>query len=176
MAIGDHAPSSATGRIFLTVRESLRSLIVFGLVTVSAATAGGQFTARGTNGWYEQLDKPFFNPPAWVFGPVWTVLYAAMALAAWLVWKRGGDRRDVQVSTALFSVQLLLNVGWSALFFGLRSPLAALIEIVVLFAAICAWYVSATRIEPRTRWLIAPYLAWVAFAGVLNASIWWMNR
>jgi benzodiazapine receptor len=158
------------------VRESLLSLIAFGLMTAGAAALGSVFTARGTDSWYETLDKPFFNPPSWVFSVVWTPLYLVMALAGWMVWRHGSKRRDVQVATALFGVQLALNVLWSALFFGLESPLAGLIEIVVLLGAIATWYVAATRVDARTRWLILPYLAWVGFATVLNASIWWLNR
>jgi translocator protein len=151
--------------------------VVFGLLTALVAFLGGLISSSTTDSdWYRELDKPSFNPPGWVFGPVWTALYAMMALAAGLVWRKGSQRRDVRFATVLFGVQLVLNWLWTFLFFGLRSPLSALFEIVALWLAIIAWHQSAARIDGRTRWLILPYVAWVSFAAVLNASIWWMNR
>jgi translocator protein len=168
--------SEASRGVLQSLRESIVSLVVFVVVTAGAAFVGSIFTARGTDTWYDSLEKPFFNPPSWVFSVVWTPLYLAMAVAAWLVWRHGSHRRDVQIATLLYGVQLTLNALWSALFFGMESPLAGLVEIVVLFAAITAWYVAATRVESRARWLILPYMAWVAFAILLNGSIWWLNR
>jgi translocator protein len=177
VTVATRPPDNGTAHATLhSIRESILSLVVFILITAGAATIGSVFTARGTDSWYDQLEKPFYNPPSWVFSVVWTPLYLAMAVAAWMVWRHGIQRRDVQIATALFGVQLALNVLWSALFFGLESPLAGLIEIVVLLAAIVAWYVAATRVDGRTRWLILPYIAWVAFATLLNGSIWWLNR
>lgn len=158
------------------VRSSVVSLLVFGAATASAAVLGGIFTSTGVDTWYAGLDKPIFNPPSWTFSVVWTILYAFMAFAAWHVWRRGPERKDVQRSTALFSVQLALNALWPFLFFALESPPAGLLGIVVLLGAIVVWYVSATRISRLTRWMILPYIAWVSFATILNGSIWWLNR
>jgi tryptophan-rich sensory protein len=150
--------------------------LVFGVITGGAALVGGLASAGTTDSqWYRELDKPSFNPPSWVFSPVWTILYVMMAAAAAIVWNKGSERRDVRISTALFGLQLALNTLWSVLFFGQRTTGGALIEIVVLWFAIVAWYWSAARIESRTRWLILPYIAWVSFATMLNASIWWLN-
>jgi tryptophan-rich sensory protein len=161
--------------------SSLPSLGVLAACTASAALIGGLATRSSVDGWYQKLKKPSFNPPSKVFGPVWTILYVAMTVAAWLVWRRGRDGHqstmsDAHVSTALYGVQITLNSLWSIIFFGLRAPGAALVEIVSLWVSIFAWYKSAVRVEPRVRGFIHPYLAWTTFAAVLNASIWWKNR
>lgn len=156
--------------------KSILSLLVFGAVTLLAGFVGSRFTASSNDTWYREIEKPPFNPPSWVFGPVWTALYIAMSVAAWLVWRRGSEKRAVKTATTLFGVQLSLNVLWSALFFGARSPLAGLIEIGALWAAIVTWMWQSSKIDGRTRWLILPYLAWTSFAAVLTASIWWLNR
>ena len=148
-------------------------------VTAGAALIGNLATRSSVRDWYPTLEKPPFNPPSWVFGPVWSALYVAMATAAWRVWRAkddGADEDAVRRSTTLYGVQLALNSAWSLLFFGLRSPGAALAEIGVLWAAIVAWYRSAGAIDPPSRWLILPYIAWTTFAALLNASIWWLNR
>jgi tryptophan-rich sensory protein len=159
--------------------SSLASLGIIAAVTAAAALIGSLATGSSMKGWYQKLKKPAFNPPSWVFGPVWTTLYAAMTAAAWLVWRRRGDhtrQSDVRVSTALYGVQLTLNSLWSIIFFGRRAPGAALVEIAALWTAIVAWYTSAIAIDSRTRFLILPYIAWTSFAAVLNAGIWWKNR
>lgn len=159
-------------------RRGVANLIVSLGVTAGAAAIGNVATNASVRDWYPTLKKPPFNPPGWVFGPVWSALYIAMATAAWRVWRKRNwrNRDEVERSTALYGVQLALNSAWSLLFFGLRSPAAALAEIGVLWAAIVAWYRSAVAIDPASRWLILPYIAWTTFAAVLNASIWWLNR
>ena len=140
-------------------------------VSFAAAWVGSHFQPGE---WYARLNKPALTPPGWLFGPVWTVLYACMALAAWLVWrKRGlaGAKREL----ALFAVQLALNVAWSWLFFGLRSPGLAFADIVLLLAAIAATTAAFWRVSTTAGLLFVPYLGWVAFAGVLNFAIWRMN-
>lgn len=156
--------------------RSILSLIVFLSVTLLAGFVGSQLTASSNDTWYREIDKPPFNPPSWLFGPVWTTLYVAMAVAAWLVWRRGSEKTQVKTATTLFGIQLGLNVLWSGLFFAARSPLAGLVEIFILWAAIFAWMRASAKVDGRTRWLILPYLAWTSFAVVLNASIWWLNR
>jgi tryptophan-rich sensory protein len=137
-----------------------------------AAALGAALTAGSVNAWYPTLRKPLSTPPDWVFGPVWTVLYFLMALAAWLVWRK----RGLGLPLALFAVQLLLNVGWSAVFFGLRRPGWAFVEIVVLWLAIAATTVSFWRVSRPAGLMLVPYWAWTLFAAVLNGTIWWMNR
>jgi benzodiazapine receptor len=124
--------------------------------------------------WYEGLTKPVWNPPSWLFGPVWTVLYVTMAIAAWLVWKRYGFS-GAAFPLALFIVQLVLNAVWSWLFFGLHRPDLAFFEIILLWIAILATMVLFRRLVPQAGILLVPYLAWVSFAAVLNFTLWQLN-
>ncbi len=125
--------------------------------------------------WYAELVKPAWSPPPWLFGPVWTLLYLLMATAAWLVWREGGWGRQ-RAALQLYGIQLVLNAAWTPVFFGLRQTGAALVLIVVLWLAIAATARAFGRVRPAAGWLLGPYLAWVGFAAVLNASIWWLNR
>ena len=136
----------------------------------------GIATARSVTDWYPTLQKPAFNPPPWVFGPVWTALYVLMGIALYGVWRLGWDRAEVRWAIAFFAIQLALNGLWSVLFFGLRAPGLAFLEIIVLWAAIVATTLAFWRAAPWAGALIAPYLAWVSFAAVLNGSIWLLNR
>ena len=135
----------------------------------------GFATAKGVETWYPTLIKPSFNPPAWIFGPVWTVLYILMGVAAFLVWRQGLEADGVKRALALFLVQLGLNGLWSILFFGLQRPGWALVEIVVLWVAIVVTLRAFWRVSPAAGWLLVPYLAWVSFATVLNGSLWMLN-
>ena len=135
---------------------------------------GGLAAAGSLGNWYAHLAKPAFNPPAWVFTPVWTALYAAMALAAWLAWKTrnsGCRRRGLR----LFLVQLALNLSWTYLFFAAHSLGLALIEIALLAIAIALTAQSFLKMTRLAGWLMLVYLAWVVFAGYLNWGIWRMN-
>ena len=145
------------------------SLLVFLVVCYAAAAAGGVATALGRGNWYESLHKPDWTPPDWVFSPVWTALYGTMAVAAWLVW----DRRHGEAFPALklFAYQLGLNVLWSILFFGLRSPDAAAANIVVLWLLIGATTAAFFRIHRAAAYLMVPYWIWVTFAAALNFYI-----
>lgn len=149
------------------------ALAGFVVICQLAGIIGIPFNERSIDTWYDRLDKPSFNPPSWVFGPVWTTLYLLMAVAAWLVW-RSDDRRR-RTALALFAVQLVLNAIWSPLFFGARLPGWALAEIVLLWVAVAvttSWFWSIDR---RAGALLVPYLAWVSFAAVLNAEIVRLN-
>lgn len=140
-----------------------------------AGIIGSVFTAPAIAGWYTTIVKPELNPPAWVFGPVWTTLFALMGIAAFLVWKQGLERRDVRIALGIFVGQLALNTLWSILFFGLQSPGAAFVEIVILWFAILATIVAFARISRPAAWLLVPYILWVSFASYLNFSIWMLN-
>ncbi|MBM3839654.1 MAG: tryptophan-rich sensory protein [Verrucomicrobia bacterium] len=137
----------------------------------SAAATGALFMPGE---WYATLRKPSWNPPSWVFGPVWTTLYTMMAVAAWMVWKRGGfisQRR----SLVPFLVQLALNTAWTPIFFGLRRSGLAFAEIILLWLAI-AWTIALFwQVQRPAAWLLVPYLAWVSFAAVLNGTLWRLN-
>lgn len=127
--------------------------------------------------WYDTLVKPVFNPPSWLFSPVWTLLYIIMGIAAGLVWDKIEEQRDVvRKGLTFFWVQLTLNALWSYLFFGLHNPLLALIELILLWLLIYETFVQFSKVNKTAGYLFIPYLAWVTFAGVLNASIWWLNR
>lgn len=139
-------------------------------ICFAAAGIGGYATSRSLRDWYVALPKPSWNPPDRVFGPVWTVLYAAMAIAAWLVW-RVRDERDVSVALAWFAVQLALNVLWSVVFFGARRPSGGVAVITLLWLAIVATIVAFAPLSPTAALLLAPYLAWVTFASLLNLAI-----
>ena len=144
-------------------------------VCFAAAAAGAIVTGSSVNDWYPALRKPSWNPPAWIFGPVWTILYLMMAIAAWLIWRRRGFRGGA-AALKLFALQLLLNAAWSPLFFGLHSPSAAFLDIVLLWAAILATLVSLWRIAPIAGVMLVPYWLWVSFAAALNFVIWRLNR
>lgn len=124
--------------------------------------------------WYNTLNKPSWNPPSWLFGPVWTTLYTLMGIAAWLVWKRFGFQQAKFALTA-FIIQLLLNGLWSQLFFGMNSTGWAFLEIFFLLAAILLTTVLFSKKVKTAAWLMVPYILWVAFATVLNGTIWWIN-
>ena len=124
--------------------------------------------------WYAALQKPSWNPPGWIFGPVWSALYTLMAVAAWLVWRRGGFAAQGRPLGA-FLAQLALNALWTPLFFGLHRPGVAFAEILLLGLAI-AWTIGLFwRVQRAAAWLLAPYLAWVGFAAVLNGTLWRLN-
>lgn len=155
----------------------LRSIIGLGIsigLCFGAAFVGSIFTTAAIPGWYAALSKPSWTPPAWMFGPVWSILYLMMAMAAWLVWRQAGLRAAVRPLT-LFLVQLALNASWSILFFGLRIPGAAFAEILVLWLAILATMIAFWRSTPTAGYLLVPYLVWVTFAAGLNFAIWRMN-
>lgn len=155
--------------------SSRSALIRFLLVTFLAAAIGGYATTTSVSTWYLTLSKPEWNPPSWVFGPVWTLLYAGMAVAAWLVWKKEGTGAFVQPALKIYFIQLALNAAWSILFFAFRRPGAALIDIAMLWLAIVICTVMFFRVSRVAGWLMVPYLAWVTFASVLNHSIWAQN-
>lgn len=124
--------------------------------------------------WYASLKKPSWNPPPWIFAPVWISLYAMMAVAAWLVWKRGGFSTQRRPLT-LFLAQLALNALWTPLFFGLHRPGLACLEIALLWLAIAATLLAFRPVNRAAAWLLAPYLAWVTFAAALNFALWKLN-
>lgn len=145
-------------------------LVVAIVVCELAGAVGSVFTAGAVAGWYGGLVRPALNPPSWVFGPVWVTLYALMGIAAWLVWERGGGK-----ALAIFSGQLVLNASWSIVFFGLRSPGLALVNIALLWLAIVWTGAAFYRISRPAAYLLLPYFLWVSFAVYLNFFIWRLN-
>lgn len=136
---------------------------------------GSLFTFPSITTWYATLVKPELAPPNWVFGPVWTALYAFMGIAAFLIWEKGTERREVRIALGIFVAQLILNTLWTIIFFGLHSPAGAFVEIVILWLTILATIITFGRISKPAAWLLIPYIAWVTFADYLNYSIWQLN-
>ena len=155
-------------------RLDLFGLLVFVTLCLLVSAAGGAVTATSVDTWYQTLAKPSFNPPDWVFAPVWTTLYFLMGVSGWRIWRRRASPAT-RVALALFGLQLFLNFAWSVLFFGLQRIELALIDIVILFVAIVANMILFWRIERLATLLLVPYAAWVVFAIVLNVSIWLLN-
>ena len=145
-------------------------------VTFSAPLIASLFTRESISGWYAELNKPFFTPPDWVFGPVWTVLYLLMALSAALVWQKGFAKPLVKIALALYLLQLVLNGLWMPLFFGLKMPLLAFFEIILLWSVIILTIVAFARVSKVAVLLLLPYIVWTSFAAVLNFSLWLLNR
>lgn len=146
-------------------------LALFLLATFAAAAVGGLF---GPGSWYETLTKPSWNPPNWLFGPVWTMLYILIAVSGWLVW-REGPSPQVRTALIVFAVQLVLNAAWSWLFFGLHRMEVALVEIVLLLGTIVVMILLFLPISRAAGMMLVPYALWVSFATVLNATLWRLN-
>ncbi len=154
----------------------LVGLVIAVGATFAAAAIGSSVTFTALGSWYADLEKPSFNPPNSVFGPVWTVLYILMAVAVWRAWKTGrAAGKATGVAVALFGMQLVLNAGWSLAFFGLHAPGPAFVVIVALWLAIAANIVVFRRLDGWAAAMMLPYLAWVSFAAALNFSIWQLN-
>lgn len=162
-----------------TAAPPRQSAILHGVVaaglSVAASLLGGLVTRPQIPGWYAALEKPFFNPPNWVFGPVWTLLFAMMALAFWRVLQRPAGTPGRGAAIVAHLVQMALNVTWSVVFFGLNSPAGGFLVIGLFLVAIGITIRLFASLDRPAAWLLAPYLAWVSFASVLNASIWWLN-
>ncbi len=155
----------------ISVGRQIPAVVGWVLICFAAASLGSLFMPGE---WYASLKKPTWNPPSWIFGPVWTVLYTTMAVAAWLVWRRGGwtaQRRPL----LLFLAQLALNAFWTPLFFGLHRPGLAFAETVLFWLAIAVTLAAFYSVSRAAAWLLAPYLAWVSFAAALNFTLWRMN-
>ena len=159
---------------FPTRRIDAAGLVVAIVVCFAAAAVGGWATTSSVDGWYAELNKPTWNPPNWIFGPVWTVLYLMMAIAVWLVWNRSGFRKS-KIALGWFVFQLLLNVVWSVFFFGMHQPGFAFVEIIGLWLAIVMTMVVFFSHSRVSVLLLLPYLLWVTFAAFLNYTIWNLN-
>jgi len=150
-------------------------LVVSVAICFAAAAVGGIATSSAVDSdWFANLNKPSFNPPNWIFGPVWSLLYLLMGIAAWQVWKESGWVA-AKFALSWYGFHLLLNVAWSALFFGMRQPGWAAIEIVFLWISIAVSIILFYRHSKLASALLVPYLLWVTFASFLNWTIWWLN-
>jgi tryptophan-rich sensory protein len=158
----------------LKLTHDILGLVVFLAICLLVSGAGGAVTATSVGTWYQALQKPPFNPPDWIFAPVWTVLYLFMAIAGWRVW-RTAPRKLGRSDLVVFAAQLGLNFAWSFVFFGMHRVDLALAIIVVLFLVIIANTILFWRVDRWAGMLFVPYVLWVAFATLLNASIWTLN-
>lgn len=156
------------------MNNKIKLLISLALPQV-AGLSGALFTETGPGSWYRQIAKPSWNPPGWVFGPVWTLLYILMGIAFYLVWKSSAAAPDKKRAMTFWSVQLLLNFFWTLIFFAAQQPGWAFAEILVLWIFILLTIFQFARISKTAAWLMVPYIAWVSFAALLTATIWSMN-
>ena len=144
-------------------------------ITLLVGAIAGYFTTSGVNGWYAVANKPSFNPPNWLFAPVWTALYIMMGIALYLVWSKGASKEIKQTALILFAVQLALNFAWLFIFFYAKQPGWAFVEIIVLWLAILLTIFWFGKISSVSAWLLVPYISWVSFASLLNFYIWKLN-
>ena len=156
----------------MTTTVAIAGAVGWLILTFGAAAIGARFLP---DEWYRGLKKPAWNPPNWVFGPVWTVLYLLMAAAAWLIWRKYEIAAAI-VPLSFFVLQLALNAAWSWLFFGRHEPGAAFIDLLALWVVILVTIILFWAREPLAGILLLPYLAWVSFAGALNGTIWRLNQ
>jgi len=152
-----------------------KKLIFSVFICLIAGFIGSFFTSPAITTWYATLQKPSFAPPNWVFFPVWTSLFIMMGISLFLVWQKGWDDKKVKIAIYIFAVQLVMNILWSVAFFGFRSPLLGLMEIIILWITILATTLSFIKVSRTAAYLLIPYIIWVTFAAILNYSIWRLN-
>jgi benzodiazapine receptor len=155
---------------------SLLKLAVSIVVCFLAGAVGTIFTTSSIPTWYASINKPSFNPPNWIFGPVWSILYIMMGISAALIWQKGWENPAVRIALTVFAIQLILNSLWSVLFFGWHSPLYGFICIIFLWLAILLTIIKFFALSSPAGWLLIPYILWVSFASILNYSILVLNR
>jgi len=153
----------------------VRNVIISIIICQAAGLIGTIFTMDAIPTWYLTLNKPFFTPPNWLFGPVWTILYTLMGISAFLVWRKGLDEQKVKIGLVFFVIQLFLNGLWTPVFFGLKELFAALIIIIMLWITILLTIISFSRISLTPGLLLTPYIAWVSLATALNYAILILN-
>jgi benzodiazapine receptor len=156
------------------------SNIVKGIISIAIplliGATSGFFTVTGVDSWYQTINKPSWNPPNWIFGPVWTTLYVMMGIALFLVWKEDISSELKKIAVTFFIVQLVLNFFWSFIFFNQQQPGWALVEIAVLWVFILLTIFAFAQVNKTAAWLLVPYISWVSFATILNYTIWQLNR
>lgn len=150
-------------------------LIISIAIPLMVGAFAGFFTSSGVNGWYLVANKPSFNPPNWLFAPVWTALYIMMGIALHLVWAKEADKAVKKTAITLFSVQLVLNFAWSFIFFYAHQPGWAFVEIIAMWVMILLTIFWFGKISSLAAWLLVPYISWVSFASLLNFYIWKLN-
>jgi len=156
--------------------KNILTLITFILITQVAGIVGSLFTTPSIQTWFANLEKPLLNPPNWVFAPVWTLLFLLMAIAAYLIYtNQNVPSKIIRKAIIIFSIQLILNVIWSILFFGIHNPAAAFFEIIILWSTILYTIILFYKISRIAGWILIPYILWVSFASYLNLMLWILN-
>lgn len=150
-------------------------LIIAIAIPLVVGGISGFFTVNSVQSWYLTINKPSWNPPSWVFGPVWTTLYVMMGIGLFLVWKADTSTELKKIAIALFAVQLLLNFFWSLIFFQQHQPGWALVDLIALWVFIVLTIFAFAQVNKTAAWLLVPYISWVSFAGILNYTIWRLN-
>ena len=158
----------------MTTPQKIGAFLLSLIIPLAVGGISGYFTVSAIPGWYQTIQKPSWNPPNWVFGPVWTTLYVLMGIAMYLIWTQP---RTEQRQRALYpnAAQLILNFFWSLIFFNLHAIGWALIEIIILWVVIVQTMFAYDRVYKPAAWLLLPYIVWVTFATILNGTIWWLN-
>jgi len=155
--------------------QDIIKLVVSIIACQLAGLIGSVFTTPAIPTWYAALQKPAFTPPNWLFAPAWLTLYLLMAIAAFIIWRKGLAQKEVKLALLIFAIQLILNALWSVAFFGLKSPLAGVIVIALLWVAILFTILRFFRLSVPAGALLLPYILWVSFAAALNIAIWQLN-
>jgi len=150
--------------------------IGFIILCQAAGIIGSVFTMEAIPNWYQTIEKPMFNPPNWIFGPVWTLLFTLMGIAMYLVFKKAWPKREAKLALGFFTVHLVVNTMWSVIFFNWHELGLALAVIILMWLMIATSIYLFKKIQPLAGWLLVPYILWVSFATILNASIWLLNR
>jgi translocator protein len=156
------------------MNNTVKLIIAIAIPLIIGGTSGF-FTATGVGAWYQTINKPSWNPPNWIFGPVWTTLYVMMGIALFLVWKADTSNELKKIAILLFSIQLLLNFFWSFIFFYQQAPGWAVVEIIILWLFILFTIFAFAQVNKTAAWLLVPYISWVSFAAILNYTIWKLN-
>jgi tryptophan-rich sensory protein len=156
--------------------SNIFKLVISIAIPVAVGAISGFFTISGVESWYQTIAKPSWNPPNWIFGPVWTTLYILMGIALYLIWKSESSDILKKTAIALFSVQLILNFFWSLIFFNQHQVGWALAEIIMMWVVILLTIFAFANVNKTAAWLLVPYIAWVSFATILNYTIWQLNK
>ncbi len=157
------------------MNNTLKLIIAIAIPLIVGGTSGF-FTATGVESWYQTIARPTWNPPGWIFGPVWTTLYVMMGISLFLVWKEDTSVELKKIGIALFAVQLVLNFFWSFIFFNQHQIGWALVEIAAMWVFILLTIFAFAQVNKAAAWLLVPYISWVSFATILNYTIWQLNK
>ena len=156
--------------------NNFAKLIIAIAIPIAIGATAGLFTVTGVGSWYQTINKPSWNPPGWVFAPVWTTLYVMMGVSLYLVWKSGVSNNLKRTAIGLFAVQLILNFFWSFIFFDQQQPGWAFVEIIAMWVFILLTIFAFAKVNKTAAWLLVPYISWVSFATILNYTIWKLNN